>query len=243
MGNVIEIEVINWDKYNPRSDRGGYSWFRMDNQFFLHMRQRKGYSAVSTQVMAFLLAEASANNGKPFKLRIGFAADILGYSVEAVKNALQELLNGDDVIFKPLEAGCTLTDGRTDVYIAHSDSEETIEEEKLPVESFDIALAEYKKLPGVTKGAKAESRFEDQIRNQETFQTLLQAIENYRAYLGRKENSWRSPKTSFENFLGTKRSGFFWREFTLPIDAQGDLAAPQPLGTIEDLIGGQKNAS
>lgn len=108
------IKVVNWDKYNPRSDRGGFSWFRLDNQFFLHMRQRKGLSADATVLMSFLLAEASSQNGAEFKLRPKFASEIIGRKINEIENALRELETSGEITIKRLEAASTLTDGRTD---------------------------------------------------------------------------------------------------------------------------------
>jgi len=62
-----------------------------------------------------------------------------------------------------------------------------------------------------TEGQKAKSRFNAQIKTQKAFELLCKAIENYAIHL--KNNSWKTPKQSFETFLGTWRSGFYWREF------------------------------
>lgn len=34
MSLEVEITIPNWSKYNPRSDRKNYSWFRLQNDFF-----------------------------------------------------------------------------------------------------------------------------------------------------------------------------------------------------------------
>lgn len=95
---------------------------------------------------------------------------------------------------------------------------------------FERALAEYKRLPGVQKGPKAEQRFSDQIASPEDLDQLLVAIQNYRTFLSWPENSWRKPKTTFETFLGSRSSGFFWRDFIqLPAraeDASTSTATP-----------------
>lgn len=108
------VEITNWASYNPRADRGGFAWFRMDNQFYLHMRQRKGASADATVLLAFLLAECSVANGKPFKFRPEYAAELLGRTEKRIREALEELESMGDCVLKPLEAATSLTDGRTD---------------------------------------------------------------------------------------------------------------------------------
>jgi hypothetical protein len=70
------------------------------------------------------------------------------------------------------------------------------------------------------KGPKAEERFAEQIQTDDDFADLLTSLQNYVAYLSRPENSWRAPKQSFETFLGTKNSGYFWRTWIKPVTTQ-----------------------
>lgn len=60
-------------------------------------------------------------------------------------------------------------------------------------------------------GSNAGSRFKAQITTQEKYDELLKAASNYVTMLSVEE--WRRPKTSVANFLGTERSGYFWRDF------------------------------
>jgi hypothetical protein len=80
-------------------------------------------------------------------------------------------------------------------------------------EKFEKAWTEYKNLPNVVKGQQAESRFASQIKNDLDFDQLMIAITSYRQMLAQPGNQWRQPKSTFETFLGTKKSGFFWRDF------------------------------
>lgn len=116
-------------------------------------------------------------------------------------------------------------------------SEEDKKERRKEMLSFEAVYSEYKKLPGVKKGSKAEQRFEEQIKTEDEFKSLEAAIQNYAAFLSLPENSWRRAKTTFETFLGSKSSGYFWRDFI-----QNEIQAPAPLKTLEDLIGGQASA-
>lgn len=94
------------------------------------------------------------------------------------------------------------------------------------------------KFPNVTKGPKAEERFKKQIRSPETEHQLLAAIENYSRYLKLPDNDWRRPKTSFETFLGTTRSGEFWTEYVV-----WQLAWGSPKDSTDwDYVFGKKGA-
>jgi len=103
---------------------------------------------------------------------------------------------------------------------------------------FEKILSEYKKLPGVKKGPKAEDRFREQIKTEEDLNKLSLAVKNYSEFLSRPENSWRKPKTTFDTFLGSKSSGYFWRDFI-----SSDTQATSPLGTLSDLNVGHSHAS
>lgn len=76
--------------------------------------------------------------------------------------------------------------------------------------AFDFEVP-FKSYPLKVKGAGAEKRFQEQIKTEQDFADLNQAITNYVEYL--KIESWRKPKQSFASFLGTKRSGLFWRDW------------------------------
>ena len=91
---------------------------------------------------------------------------------------------------------------------------------------FQLAFNEFKQIRGVQKGSKAETRFHDQVKSEEDLIRLVTAIRNYRAFLSWPENSWRKPKTTFETFLGSKHSGYFWRDFLECPERTTDTAVP-----------------
>lgn len=82
-------------------------------------------------------------------------------------------------------------------------------------QSFISLRDKYKKLfPDTDHGPKCERYFFDQIKTVEDADLLSQAMDNYAEYLSRPEiKEWRRPKTSFQTFLGTKTSGYFWRDY------------------------------
>lgn len=74
--DVVEIEVINWEKFNPRTDRKIHSWFRLENgiatepKFF-------GLTAGQKFVAVCLFAEASKSSGGKTKINVPWFADLL----------------------------------------------------------------------------------------------------------------------------------------------------------------------
>lgn len=110
MSDWLEFQIPSWAEYNPRADRSGYSWFRMENTFYPTMRLKKGLGAEATMLMAILLGECSSAKGATFKVRFKYLCELLGRSATATRQALTELAAHGDVIFKPLDAALTLTD-------------------------------------------------------------------------------------------------------------------------------------
>lgn len=103
------------------------------------------------------------------------------------------------------------------------------EKEKEYLKKFEVEatrLAEkYRTLfPGTTTGSKYLDRFFNQLKTPEDIQSFETSMDHYRRLLDAQQ--WRDPKTSVENYLGTKQSGFFWREFitmpSLPEPKEGD---------------------
>jgi hypothetical protein len=69
----------------------------------------------------------------------------------------------------------------------------------------------FSKFPVQIKGPGAEKKFAEQIKTQEDFDALNRSLDNYNAYL--KLETWRKPKQSFAAYLGTEKTGFFWKEW------------------------------
>jgi hypothetical protein len=106
-----------------------------------------------------------------------------------------------------------------------------------PTSGYDFLLV-YEKYPVRIKGENAEKRFHEQIKTDEDFARLSRALDNYLAFL--EIESWRKPKQSFAAFLGTKASGYFWRDFINwePPKKKGDSASEAFKGLIREDQGG-----
>lgn len=176
---MFEIEIIDWESFNPRSDRGGFTWFRMSNQFFLDMRQRRGCSSDATVLMTFLLAEASAKDGRPFRFRLEYAGEILGWKADRVQSGLSELSEQHLVRFKPLQAASTLTDGRTDGRILLDGIEQKPDNEKAEPK-FDLESV-YRRFPRREGKSRGLKKLKSEIRTLADFEQLVVSVENYAA--------------------------------------------------------------
>jgi hypothetical protein len=106
-----------------------------------------------------------------------------------------------------------------------------IKKESIYAHKFSELASKYKSMfPSTTIGGNAEVRFNQQILTDQDLADLETSLIHYRRALDSQE--WRQPKTTFERYLGTKASGFFWREYVeMPTIAE----ASKPL-SIADIL-------
>lgn len=69
----------------------------------------------------------------------------------------------------------------------------------------------FAEFPVQVRGPEFDTRFAEQVKTLDDVTDLKAAIRNYVEHL--KRNQWKAPKQSFATFLGTKKSGYFWRDF------------------------------
>lgn len=89
----IEIEIINWEKYNPRNDRKGHTWFRLENtianepKFF-------GMSPAQKFIAICLFAEVSKSRGEKARIRVSWLADLVKVMANEIYETIQCLVTG-----------------------------------------------------------------------------------------------------------------------------------------------------
>jgi len=83
-----------------------------------------------------------------------------------------------------------------------------------------------------TAGPQINKRLKEQIKTPQDLADLTLAVTHYFKMLELPENNWREPKTSFQTFLGTKHSGYFWRDFIDPKSCKPTMRLTQ-----SDIVG------
>ena len=108
MQNIVEIEILNWEKYNPRTDRAKHSWFRLQNDIATEPKFH-GLNAAQKFIAICLFAEASKGSGKA-KIITPWLCDQLKVKITDVSKTIQQLVtNGVLVITSRLPADTTNT--------------------------------------------------------------------------------------------------------------------------------------
>lgn len=155
--NLVTIKVPNWTKYNPRSDRSVFSWFRFQNNFF---DDQKLFGCTESQRLLFvaLLCEVSKVKGDSVEINLDYIANKLLSKPSRITSDLDELASRG-VIAPPIGGvnppngnSTDETDGRTD----DSDSLESPESLLTVWANEAVSRPMPKELtPGRTKKAKS----------------------------------------------------------------------------------------
>lgn len=69
----FEVEIVNWNKFNPRNDMKVMSWFRMSSELG-HDQKLFGLRPDEKWVWIFLLCEAAKKTGSKFKTDLQYLA-------------------------------------------------------------------------------------------------------------------------------------------------------------------------
>jgi len=88
---IINIQIKNWAKYNPRSDVKSCSWFRMDNDFFADAEFYKTSIEVRI-VWIFVMCQASKKMATDLKINLNMVSDQTGLTQDVVKNSIDSLV-------------------------------------------------------------------------------------------------------------------------------------------------------
>lgn len=156
---ILEIEIRNWMKYNPRSDVKSCSWFRMSNDFFSDP-DFYGCSIEARVLWVYLLSIASKKMSSIVKINTDMVLDTLKIVPELLEKALEELEETSSITVLSSNVKSTRSDSIVRKMLPSATNERTNErtdnvatscEVVAPVEKFNPSswLAPEKNLPEI----------------------------------------------------------------------------------------------
>lgn len=89
---MLKITIPNWAKFNPRSDRANYSWFRLENNFF-HDQAIFGLTDSQKVLYLFLLCEASKKNSGDLIIRPNYLVALTGADQKKIDKDIKALVD------------------------------------------------------------------------------------------------------------------------------------------------------
>ena len=170
---VLQIEIINWDKYNPKRDQKEYTWLRLNNDSATDP-ELFGLSAEQKFAWIEILCQASRKNKGTLSLNLDQLAHICQVSVAKIKQLIEFLqvkpiIKVHDRARTPIVADTTPTYERTN---------DTNERKISLIADFDFE-AVYKNYPRKVGKEKGIKSLKASIKTTEDFDALSKAILNY----------------------------------------------------------------
>lgn len=210
----MEIEVINWEKYNPRKDYRLH-WFRTDSELF-DSPEMAHMTGEEISVFIFILCVTCKMQGRPWKFDKNLIISRSRCSRKTVLSAIEKLEQLHIVRF---------TGSFCPKPVIHNSTEQNITEQNITEQNstyaydFDTVYQIYPRKEGKTAGKKI---FDREIKTDIDFEILKKAIEKYRDHC--KQNV----ESRFIKHFGTFMNN--WRDWTSDDAGISEGVSPQTSG-------------
>lgn len=85
---LIDVEILNWERFNPKRDQKTYTWLRLDNDAWAS-QDLYGLTPTEKFVWIVLLSLASKTNAAKISVDVDFVAHNLGIKADTVSQAIE----------------------------------------------------------------------------------------------------------------------------------------------------------
>lgn len=212
----MKLEICNFEKFNPRTDRKKHSWFRLENDFVNDEKLFK-LKPLEKFVWVSLLAFRSKKTEQIFDLDLEYLAEQLKVKKNVISSAIQKLSDSKAIIIHE-----AVTTGNQLVSTGSPTYERTNERTNMSKFDFDAVYNLYPKKEGKTKGIDI---CVSEIKTKEDYELLLKSVTKY-SKLCREERREKKFIKLFSSFMNV------WREYSNdePISiARGPIGIPEEL--------------
>lgn len=219
----LTVEIVNWDKYNPKRDQVTYSWLRLNNNI---STDPKLFGLEPDQKYAWIviLCEVSKENKPSYQVNIPFLEHLTGVSQKKLQ-ALFEFLERKGIITTPKHDNslhqttpdCSAGDNSLNETTPTNERTNVTNETYVHADSavggrvrldFETVYQEYPRKDGKQEGLKI---CKAKIKTPEAFEHLLSAVRRYRAHCER-EGTEKQYIKHFSTFM----QGDKWKDWLEP---------------------------
>jgi len=140
----MKIQIIKWEKYQPRKDLQMTRWFRMDHMFFFDFEMRQTFTRTDMIIWVSLLAYASMKNknGKIYAC-VAAICDATRANENEVNSALEKLEQEQMItITRDADVTPTLRERDADVTLQDKTRQDTTRQEKKNLVRSDFIAPE-----------------------------------------------------------------------------------------------------
>jgi len=228
---ALQIEIKNWEKFNPKRDQKTYTWLRLDQGIGTDP-DLFGLTAEQKFVWVMILCEASKKNTGRVSLNLEWLADTAKVKITVIEKLLEFLEQKSTIsILRPCAAvsdrelpPTTPTDERTNETDERTVLPDSASAEPRRVLDFESLYRKYPRKEGKTKGLQA---CKAQIKSPEEYRALSFAIDRYSAHVKRQGTELKFVK-HFSSFMSC------WRDWIEPepADPPGPPKPPTPTPSI-----------
>lgn len=179
---IIEIQINNWEKYNPKRDQKTYTWLRLDNGIFVDPLI---WDMSSDEKVVFiqLLCEASKKNCGVATINVKQMCHNLQISEQKINQAFDLFEEkGLTTAHDRKRPNTTPTNVRTNERNRPRDRAETDSVKKWSPTTEQLMEC-YALYPRKDKRAEFLTRAKKKFRKPEDLENFKKAVENYKAHL------------------------------------------------------------
>ena len=213
------ITVVNWTKYNPRTDVKSSSWLRLEHDLF-EDSDLYGLRCEEMGVWLYLLCQASKKNNETFTINFDHAKIVGRISEKVLKSTISKLKALGKIRYEHV------TNKHVDVTDQHVDVTSTCstdgrnERTKRTNSDFDFekVYGEYPRKEGKTDGMK---KCHSDIKSQIEYEDLIKAVAKY-AKTCREERREKKYIKQFSTFMST------WRDWIPKLEEKKEHPKPDP---------------
>jgi hypothetical protein len=215
---TLFIEIINWDKYNPKRDQQSYTWLRLNNDIATDP-DLFGLSAAQKFVWIEILCQASRKNKGTILVNLEQISHVTQVKIQEIMELIdfleqKPICRTHDNARSPIVVGTTPTNETNERDETNETNEQTPKNLK-----FDFEIL-YKKYPLKKGKADGISRLKKTIKTQEDFDLCSKAIDKYTQQLILERTEPKFIK-HFSTFVST------WKDW-LDLDAASSILNFKP---------------
>ena len=208
----MTVTIINWKKYNPRTDVKHSSWFRLE-QILFEDSDLYGLKLEEMGAWIYLLCQASKKNNETFAINFEHAKIVGRLSEKVLKSTISKLKAIDKIRY------VDVTCASVDVTCAGPTNERTNETRRTNSDfDFEKVYEGYPRKEGKTDGMK---KCHSDIKSQIEYEDLIKAVAKY-AKTCREERREKKYIKQFSTFMST------WRDWIPKIEEKKELPKPDP---------------
>jgi uncharacterized protein YeaC (DUF1315 family) len=222
--SILQLEILNWDKFCPRKDLKATTWLRLQNNL-LENPDFFDFDHSELMFWVYALSCASKKQTPEVRINVSHAVKIGRFQKETILSAIEKLESLQCVRIvsgvKHADVTHTLrgqhtTNERTDTYADVTERNETARTVARTRSSqvykfdFESLYANYPKRSGDSKKKTGIEALKKKITSQELFDQALLAVKNYAEHCAIENKTGTGFVKQFSTFFGTDET---WREY------------------------------